>query len=337
MTHPHTIIRGPEYAVACTPFLLGFQPEHSLVAIWVRDGMVVLTQRVDLPPAHDDQRDFAAAFIRQAGHAHADSVVMLVYASSEAFTVQPELVDALLTCVDDLGLDVLDILVVNGDRFTSCLCEDCCPDEGRVVTREVRDEVAATFAFAGIAAMPSRDDLVASLRPDPSRMEALLSDLESEAEALAVAEVQADAVERWRDACIVDVVRLFEPGPDISTAQLARLVHGVVDIRVRDTVAWTLACLEDRHAALEVLMAGLRAAPPGLVAPIATCTAMCAWFVGDGARASIAVERALDDDPDYQLALMIDQAIQAGLPPGEWAQALRDMPQAELRRRAPAA
>jgi hypothetical protein len=43
--------------------------------------------------------------------------------------------------------------------------------------------------------------------------------------------------------------------------------------------------------------------------------AFVAWQAGDGALASIAIERALDADPGYSMALLIADALHAGLPP----------------------
>ncbi len=40
-----------------------------------------------------------------------------------------------------------------------------------------------------------------------------------------------------------------------------------------------------------------------------------AWQSGDGALANVALDRALGDDPDYSMALLLRQVINAGAPP----------------------
>ncbi|MET0434941.1 MAG: DUF4192 domain-containing protein [Cellulomonas sp.] len=51
-------------------------------------------------------------------------------------------------------------------------------------------------------------------------------------------------------------------------------------------------------------------------APALTVLALLAWWDGDAARASVLVERALDQDPGHRLAELLDRALGAGLPPG---------------------
>ena len=43
--------------------------------------------------------------------------------------------------------------------------------------------------------------------------------------------------------------------------------------------------------------------------------ALCSYAGGDGARANIAVDRALEDDPHYRLAELIGQAVGGGVTP----------------------
>lgn len=51
-------------------------------------------------------------------------------------------------------------------------------------------------------------------------------------------------------------------------------------------------------------------------APALTLLALLAWWDGDAVRASVLVERALDQDPGHRLAELLDRALGAGLPPG---------------------
>lgn len=51
-------------------------------------------------------------------------------------------------------------------------------------------------------------------------------------------------------------------------------------------------------------------------APALSLLALLAWWRGDGARAQILLDRALQDDPGYRLATLLDSALAAGLGPG---------------------
>jgi hypothetical protein len=58
------------------------------------------------------------------------------------------------------------------------------------------------------------------------------------------------------------------------------------------------------------------AADAWLPAP-AALLAFTAWQCGDGALASIAIDRALACDPGYSMALLLRDILDAGVPPSE--------------------
>jgi hypothetical protein len=59
----------------------------------------------------------------------------------------------------------------------------------------------------------------------------------------------------------------------------------------------------------------LRIAPRGFVAPIASLFASLAYERGEGALAQKALDRALADDDQYSLALLLRRVFNAGWPP----------------------
>ena len=78
--------------------------------------------------------------------------------------------------------------------------------------------------------------------------------------------------------------------------------------------------LVELDVASRVLEAVVSLAPrSGRVAPL-TILALLAWCAGDGGRAGFRLNEALRIDPDYHLAALIGQLINAGLPPG-WLRA----------------
>ncbi|HYQ76039.1 DUF4192 domain-containing protein [Cellulomonas sp.] len=98
----------------------------------------------------------------------------------------------------------------------------------------------------------------------------------------------ADVSERVRAALdrLVDPVRGREPCEDVAAAGWGVLERVVAHGR------------RDRQA------------------PALTLLALLAWWDGDAVRASVLVDRALDQDPGHRLAELLDRALGAGLPPG---------------------
>lgn len=166
---------------------------------------------------------------------------------------------------------------------------------------------------------------------------------------------RADSVGAWRAAVARGV-----DGPALSTGSpLGRIEAGLVDRRVRDAVlvsfvpgtgdlpertvrgdALDAAADAGVGAAIGAVVDPSRALTPpeglrrqeqvleqvvahgrtGAQAPALTLLAFAAWWRGDGARAGVLLERALADEPAHRLALLLDQALGAALPPG-WVQA----------------
>ena len=155
----------------------------------------------------------------------------------------------------------------------------------------------------------------------------------------------------WR--ALVRSVEGADAGPVTRIALLGRVEAGLEDRRVRDAVLVAaipgVGSLPDRalaHAgpaedaelreAVARLVDPREAAPPdaavaahrraledvvahgrrGAQAPATTLLATLAWWQGDGARASVLLDRALQDDPAYRLALLLRTAVDAGLAPG---------------------
>lgn len=74
-------------------------------------------------------------------------------------------------------------------------------------------------------------------------------------------------------------------------------------------------------AGAERLLRAVGAHAPGHPA-VPTLLGVLAWWQGDGARAGVLLERALEHDPSYRLALLVQEALGYGMPPG-WLAARR--------------
>ncbi len=257
------VVHGAEDLVASVPHLVGFTPERSLVLVAMRrDGRrsrLGLVARFDLPPADRRRqvRDASPSWVsRAAGEAarvilrdQPEQVVALVFDQHAAGSLPWRLlVDRLEHELDAAGVTVLDLLLVDGDRFWSYRCDDqqCCPPQGRQVVPEA-SAVTAEFVARGSSPLASRAALQALvLPPDARRCD--------EVESAARAELAAigghwadDDHPRWR-AWQRESVRLLRQvagryagqGAHVEVDEAGRLLAGLCDLTVRDVAVGLL-------------------------------------------------------------------------------------------------
>ena len=99
-----------------------------------------------------------------------------------------------------------------------------------------------------------------------------------------------------------------------SDYEIARITVALRDLRVRDD-AWARMDPAHAEAHRRLWIDVVQRAQPGHAAAPAALLAFVAWQSGDGALANVALDRALTDDPDYSMALLLRQVICAGAPP----------------------
>ena len=97
------------------------------------------------------------------------------------------------------------------------------------------------------------------------------------------------------------------PGLDLDDARLAA---GQLD-------GW------DEAAVPRLVLARLeqvcRLTPPAHAAPLLSVVASLAWWVGDGARSGVAVDRALELEPEHRLSRLVRQSLDYGIRPSRCA------------------
>jgi hypothetical protein len=331
---PRLVISSPDTFVAAVPHLLGFTPANSVVIAGIgqvagRDE-ITLVQRFDIPSPDTTPEDLlqiarsaAAPMARTGAHEVIIAVVSDNAVASPDDLPQRELVDLLVESHDDAGMFTRDSLYTDGTSRWSYGCFDpaCCPPAGRVIPDAVRTHVAAEFTAAGVAVRGSRAELAAELAPaDPARVHAVSGHLE------ALPDTSA-GIERWRDQAIQQFHQDVSTGASIDDASCARVIAGLDDVRVRDTVLWDLA--QGRGAGRNVIAAlgqVVRTSPEARCAPAATVLSIQHWTAGDGARANVALDRALGTDPNYSLGGLVQASLRSGLPPATWRDLMRTMP-----------
>ena len=173
-------LSSPDAFLASVPHMLGFACDDSVVLVGLgpdgggRSSQVLLTQRFNTPPADFDAadvRELARAAAEPMARAGSTEVIIAVFGRQAPAPggelPSGQLVDDLVTALDEEGMGVKDALFTDGISRWSYGCDNptCCPPEGRVIPAEVRTHVAAEFAVAGAAMLPNRDALVREVAP----------------------------------------------------------------------------------------------------------------------------------------------------------------------------
>jgi hypothetical protein len=192
---PALRLRGPVDLLVTVPYLLGFEPDTSIVvvALDVR-GQVAVVARVDLPgldthagegagagdgaePTGVGDVSLAAIASRVgrrvgpvAARAGASQAVAVLYPATSDGGIGPDerwrgFASALR---DHLGgVELVDCLMVLDRRWWSLLCAEaaCCPVLGRALPAAGTTEAEADAVLAGLAALPGRGAVAGLLAP----------------------------------------------------------------------------------------------------------------------------------------------------------------------------
>jgi len=288
-------------------------------------GRVHLTLRFDLP----DPPDAAAATgIAQ----HAVSVLTgqrqamgVVIGYGPGHLVTP-IADRIRDEAKRAGLELRDVLRVEDGRYWSYLCREpsCCPPGG--VPVNPRHPAAAALAAAGVPVLPDRAALAASMPPlggitrqsmrqATRRAETHAADLLSLASRSGRPRAATRLVVLEGLSAVADAIGTYRGGGRFATDdQVAWLSLALANLRVRDD-AWARMDPDHRDAHARLWTDVARRAEREYVPAPASLLAFTAWQCGNGALANLALDRALEADPGYSMALLLRDTIDAGTPP----------------------
>jgi len=311
--------------LAVVPHMLGFYPSKSLVVLGLgAQNRVLVTFRYDLPEPPDEElaRDIAEHAGYVLDREHISSALLVGYGPEHL--VAPVIGIAGVRLLGR-GIDLHEVLWADGGRYWSMLCDEpsCCPPEGRSYD-PCSHPAAAAMAGAGLVAQPDREALARTLqRPAGAadvisqatgRALARLQDLVDRGEAAGDRDPQLRATRTGRRE-VQRAIRRYRCGGSIDSIEhLAWLAVLLSDIRVRDD-AWARMhpAFRDQHCRLWTDV--IRSAALDYVPAPASLLAFTAWQAGNGALASMAIDRALSANPSYSMAHLLAEAIEAALPP----------------------
>lgn len=329
MTTETLRLSGPSELLAIVPYLLGFEPSDSIMVICLENNRIGLTQRLDLPPTGEGEvavRSLMPSLMRE----HPDQVLLIAYENQP--DVSAEAVHALTSAFTAACIPIHDRIVVRDGRWRSLDCHEpsCCPVEGQPVPVPAEvPELASEFIGHELSPYADRNALVAQLEAGPESVSA------ADFEAAATLE-RCDLTAVWPEILDVgDSPAQITPGMAASAAVSLR------DVQVRDgLVAWlTPGTLDPAHLPEDVqsLLSGMDREwdedQPDTGAIVAmnrvqarlvrlcatlrddhaaaalTVLACFTWWRGNGALTRAALDRALRCQPDYRLALLLEQMV----------------------------
>jgi hypothetical protein len=311
-------VSTPADLLALVPYLLGFHPERSVVVVALRDHRLVVVTRTDLPEPGAGRQAVRARVKQIASQLAANgatAAIVIGYGPAEAVTA---VVDAARDALPLHDVSLREALRVADGRYHSYLCTDpgCCPPEGTSFD-PTASPIAAQATVAGMVALPDRQSLAAAVAPiaGPARqaMHQATNDALARLEEHCSAAVDAAA---WLQAAGQDAVReafeLQHRNVSLNDDQAAWLSVLLAHIPVRD-YAWTHTDGNPAHVRLWTDLT--RRATPEFVAAPASLLAFAAWRSGNGALANLAVDRALQANPDYRMAKILAELLRRGVPP----------------------
>ena len=322
-THTATELNSPHDLLAAVPFMVGYHPQDSLVAMALREGKVVMAMRVDFP---DDEsieaisKTIALHLVRE----KANEAIVVGYLPSSITSSDPLLV--VRECIAGYSIIVKECIEVRGGRFRSSLCADleCCPPEGNQVPELSDSRVTAEQVAAGNP-LPflDLDEMKRSISATPIDKELLkaikaLAEIDYESD-------QVNALQREGANAINQISLAFiRDGVVLDKALIALVLVRLHDLQVRDyAMGFTSEKSDDQLWDMWRWL--LRIAPKGYVAPVAVIFATSSYERGDGALAQRALDRAFEDSPKYQMAKLLRRTFAAGWPPSAFTQMRADL------------
>ncbi|MBU6348437.1 MAG: DUF4192 family protein, partial [Actinomycetales bacterium] len=249
------------------------------------------------------------------------SVVLLAYQNSDLT------LDALTDLVPSVKeFSLLDALQVTDEVWRSLMCKDsdCCPPAGHALA----DLKGTDFDFVlnGSAPFASREDLATRLETRSLSEEQLA--LRDQALIQVSQEFDQQMIDESDSVSVraeyLDRLMGIWIGESLGEWQdLALLTQIASNIHTRDGLLRQMFDRPELRLKMRTtLIDAVSKSKEVDVASLATLLAGCAWLDGNGALASIALEKALSADPSYSLARLLDRAISNNVPPSVWTDSL---------------
>ncbi|WP_432983121.1 DUF4192 domain-containing protein [Dactylosporangium sp. CA-233914] len=289
-------LRSPHDVLGTVPYLLGYHPADSIVTLYVASSGRVLActniaLHVPTSDAVDKIRDFAS-------RADAELVFIVGYGPlTEACAVT--------AVADEVDRHVpVGVTWLVSAGYYHCLVRGCgCGALGGVPFDPRATEVAAQAAVRGEVALPSRDDLLALVDPDPTAQAAVDQAIQ-----------RMPTLHSWTAADLNELLERAMLDQRLTDNEAARMGLLLQHIPLRDA-AWEATSREmwQRNLWLDLT----RRLPQRYVPAPAALAAWCAWMRGENPLALAAARRARRADPSYSMLQLVVTSILSNIPPSQ--------------------
>ena len=296
---PRLAVRSVDDLVSLVPYLIGFHPEESLVAMVLQEGRVVVTARVDLAAVRDTAA-LDALLARLFGRFPTAEGWFLAYTDDEDLAWQ-----VLAGCVEVVGLARLGRLLQVG---TTSWRTDC-PDGAVGAITGAVSAAAAQAAVLGLPARASRRELAAGIAgPPDAEVDGLVAAFHAAGPGL------AGLGERGRRRLLRRLLKAPTPPGRADCVRLGLLAatpEGQLE---------ALRLVHRGNAAehLERWTQVVRYCPVGFRPSVLGLLGVAAWQTGDGALQVVCLEQLDRIDPCTPLAALLDWLNVNVVPPEEW-------------------
>jgi hypothetical protein len=323
-------ITSREALLRVVPILFGFRPEASAVILGTQPprGTLKISLRYSL-------EDLAAPDVAAYNIGHALNV--LTSKGSGLATVIGYGPDAQVAPFIELfreqagkhNVQLPELLRFESNRYWSYACADpaCCPPEGTLFDPVPDPALTGPLAEGVPGVLANREalaGLVASVE-GAAAQSMLLATRRAEASIRVVERAHRPAghsasrhpvVSEGIKAVQEAITGYRQDGCAVPHDEAGWLLAALRDRRVRDD-AWTRMEADHRQAHLRLWLDLTRLARPGSVAAPASLLAFVAWQSSNGALANVALDRALADDPDYEMAHILRRILDCGMDPSK--------------------
>ena len=216
-------LSGPADVLTVLPYQLGFHPHECLVVVSLRGTRMGLVQRIDLPPP-EHVVDAVAAMIAPLRQDTPRAALLIGFEQREGQSraMLDEMADACLAH----GIEVVDRMVVRGDRWFDLDCtQGCCPLEGLPLPPPSEVPAVAEFVGREICPLPDRSALADLLEPNLPQLSSPL------AEVLRLADEWSQLRQEVTDAVEAG---LSTAETELGTGEM-ELGTGETDLHIRET------------------------------------------------------------------------------------------------------
>lgn len=311
---PVTKVRGPADIIAMIPYLLGFQPAESLVAVALEGQRRRFGPCFRLDLVHDvdeaqREADYALSIMRHHGFA-----AVLIVAFSRYAEPADTVTHAILGQLRAEGVEVVEAVRADGHRWWSYICSnpECCNPEG--TTYDVTTSAAAADAvLCGMQRAPDRETLRGQFEPADAERRAAVQDAIQQLSGDETLDGSPGGPEL--DAHVEAAVARPE---SLSVHDVAWLALAVNSSRAARDRVWSMMTRANATGHLSVWRRVMREVPDPLMPPAGSLAAFAGWLSGQSVLASHAADRVLAVDGDYSMALLVVDALERVVSPREW-------------------